>query len=207
MRVLADFLQLLNKDADGVRTAARYVEGNNVDRWVNDVALWVDQGGILVPVGSTNRLPVEGPVTAAQGAPAQDAAAWPMRLTGASVPDGQPLPVKQVQALPAGTNLIGNVGLRGTRITTAPVSGNKTITTSPAALFAGASKLTDRGYLYFENPSSTICRIGGSGISPTVGRRVMPGDAVTILFEPVTNPDIFVCTESGSITGIAEEGK
>ena len=55
---MTDFAQALNRDLNFVKTSARY--DTDISKWVNDSALWVvGSGGILVPVGETNPMPVQ----------------------------------------------------------------------------------------------------------------------------------------------------
>mgnify|MGYP000861728133 CR=1 FL=1 len=98
-----------------------------------------------------------------------------------------PLPVKVQTELPAGAQIIGSVKLAGSYATidSAPVTGAKTVTTTAAEIFAGASRLANRYFMAIYNTdSSTIVYIGGSGVTTSTGFPIKPGDCVEFQFNP-----------------------
>jgi len=92
----------------------------------------------------------------------------------------------------AGTELFtdanpGSMKLAGSYATidSAPVTGAKTVTTTAAEIFAGASRLANRYFMAIYNTdSSTIVYIGGSGVTTSTGFPIKPGDCVEFQFNP-----------------------
>lgn len=68
----------------------------------------------------------------------------------------------------------------------APVVGAKTVTTTAAEVFAGASKLASRYQLAIYNESSLPIYVGPSGVTTANGFPVLPGDSVIIKIDPYT---------------------
>lgn len=96
-----------------------------------------------------------------------------------------------------------NVALMGSyaTITTAPVAGAKTVSTTAAELFAGASRLSGRYAMMVYNEGTTPVYWGGSSsVTTSTGFPLLPGDSVTFNFNPsVATPIYFIGTANTSV--------
>jgi len=79
-------------------------------------------------------------------------------------------------------------------ISTAPVTGAKTVSTTVAELFAGASRLANRYAMTVYNEGTTPVYWGGSSsVTTSTGFPLLPGDSVTFNFNPsVATPIYFI---------------
>ncbi len=85
------------------------------------------------------------------------------------------------------------VTLSGTKVVeSAPVTGIKTVTSTVAEVFAGASRKANR--------SKLVIRIGGSGITDTIGQSLEPGASVEIDFSPSTAVPIYAVSTAGNVS-------
>lgn len=121
------------------------------------------------------------------------------------------------EELPAGANQIGAVK-QGTaaaetapwpvkqtdRIAAAPVVGAKTISTSAAELFAGASRLANRISMTVYNESTTTVYFGPAGVTTATGFPLLPGDSVTFQFRPSTATAIYGIGAASSAVRVVE---
>src|SRR3972149_5918892 len=77
--------------------------------------------------------------------------------------------VEVIAELPAGSQIIGEVGLDTTAVT---------VGTSAVAL--PASTLTDRKTIFLQNNSNTTIYLGGSAVTTADGIKVLKGDSFSI---------------------------
>ena len=81
-----------------------------------------------------------------------------------------------------------------------PVSGEKTVTSTAAAVFAGASALSGRKMMILRNLDPVLrCRIGSSSITQRTGLILEPGATLEIAFNPATAIPIYAISEGASI--------
>ena len=85
-------------------------------------------------------------------------------------------------------------------IKAAPVVGVKTVTTSAAEVFAGASRLANRYLMAVTNESSQIIYWGPSGVTVANGFCLYPGDTHIFRFSPaVATPVYMIAAASAQI--------
>jgi hypothetical protein len=99
------------------------------------------------------------------------------------------------------------VQLSGTKVVeSAPVTGIKTVTSTVAEVFAGFSRKANRSKLIIRNLHPAVAiRIGGSGITDTIGQSVEPGASVEIDFSPSTAVPIYAVSTAGNVSvGVLE---
>jgi len=94
------------------------------------------------------------------------------------------------------------VQLSGTKVVeSAPVTGIKTVTSTVAEVFAGASRKANRSKLVIRNLHRAVAiRIGGSGITDTIGQSLEPGASVEIDFSPSTTVPIYAVSTAGNVS-------
>ncbi len=94
------------------------------------------------------------------------------------------------------------VALSGTKVVeSAPVTGIKTVTSTVAEVFAGTSRKANRSKLVIRNLHQSIpIRIGGSGITDTIGQSLEPGASVEIDFSPSTAVPIYAVSTAGNVS-------
>ena len=94
------------------------------------------------------------------------------------------------------------VQLSGTKVVeSAPVTGIKTVTSTVAEVFAGSSRKANRSKLIIRNLHPAVAiRIGGSGITDTIGQSVEPGASVEIDFSPSTAVLIYAVSTAGNVS-------
>ena len=94
------------------------------------------------------------------------------------------------------------VTLSGTKVVeSAPVTGIKTVTSTVAEVFAGSSRKANRSKLVIRNLHQAVAiRIGGSGITDTVGQSLEPGASVEIDFSPSTAVPIYAVSTAGNVS-------
>ena len=96
----------------------------------------------------------------------------------------------------------GQVTLSGTKVVeSAPVTGIKTVTSTVAEVFAGSSRKANRSKLVIRNLHQAVAiRIGGSGITDTIGQSLEPGASVEIDFSPSTVVPIYAVSTAGNVS-------
>ena len=94
------------------------------------------------------------------------------------------------------------VTLSGTKVVeSAPVTGIKTVTSTVAEVFAGSSRKANRSKLIVRNLHPAVAiRIGGSGITDTIGQSLEPGASVEIDFSPSTAVPIYAVSTAGNVS-------
>ena len=94
------------------------------------------------------------------------------------------------------------VQLSGTKVVeSAPVTGIKTVTSTVAEVFAGSSRKANRSKLIIRNLHPAVAiRIGGSGITDTIGQSLEPGASVEIDFSPSTVVPIYAVSTAGNVS-------
>jgi len=94
------------------------------------------------------------------------------------------------------------VQLSGTKVVeSAPVTGIKTVTSTVAEVFAGSSRKANRSKLVIRNLHQAVAiRIGGSGITDTIGQSLEPGTSVEIDFSPSTTVPIYAVSTAGNVS-------
>jgi len=94
------------------------------------------------------------------------------------------------------------VTLSGTKVVeSAPVTGIKTVTSTVAEVFAGSSRKANRSKLIIRNLHPAVAiRIGGSGITDTIGQSLEPGASVEIDFSPSTVVPIYAVSTAGNVS-------
>jgi hypothetical protein len=109
----------------------------------------------------------------------------------------------EIQAVKA-NQLSGDqkVQLSGTKVVeSAPVTGIKTVTSTVAEVFAGSSGKANRSKLVIRNLHQAVAiRIGGSGITDTIGQSLEPGASVEIDFSPSTTVSIYAVSTAGNVS-------
>ena len=119
-------------------------------------------------------------------------------------PDGQPISTTEgklaVRAAELETKIEAVRVLLNTTIKAAPVVGVKTVTTSAAEVFAGASRLANRYLMAVTNESSQIIYWGPSGVTVANGFCLYPGDTHIFRFSPaVATPVYMIAAASAQI--------
>ena len=85
-------------------------------------------------------------------------------------------------------------------IKSAPETGAKTITTTAAEVFAGASRLANRYQMTIQNVGTLIIYIGGAYVTTANGFPLLPGDSITLSFKPdVATPIYAISTGSCAV--------
>ena len=92
----------------------------------------------------------------------------------------------------------------GNVIKVAPVAAAKTVTTTAASLFAGASKLASRYAMNVYNESSVPVYWGPSGVTTATGSPLLPGDGITLGFAPATAVDIYFIAAASAAVRVVE---
>lgn len=94
------------------------------------------------------------------------------------------------------------VALSGTKVVeSAPVTGIKTVTSTVAEVFAGSSRKANRSKLVIRNLHQAVAiRIGGSGITDTIGQSLEPAASVEIDFSPSTTVPIYAVSTAGNVS-------
>lgn len=86
-------------------------------------------------------------------------------------------------------------------VTSAPVTGTKTVTSTVAELFAGSSRKANRRRMIVRNlhPSVPI-RVGGSNITDQIGQLLEPGASVELDFHPNLAVPIYGVSVAGNVS-------
>ena len=117
-----------------------------------------------------------------------------IQVGDAPVDESNPVPVN------------GNVQLTGSYATidSAPVVGVKTVTTTAAELFAGASRLANRYVMIVYNESSVPVCWGPSGVTTSSGFPLLPQDSAVFQFSPSTSTAIYFIASSSASVRVVE---
>lgn len=81
--------------------------------------------------------------------------------------------------------------LKNRSIKSAPVTGVKTVTTTAADVFAGASKLASRYTMVIQNKGTVPIYWGGSTVTVSNGIEILPGDVYRFTFDPTVVTAIY----------------
>lgn len=82
-------------------------------------------------------------------------------------------------------------------LTDEPVTGQKTIDDSASPLYAEASPLPGRRQLTAYNDGDHTVYVGGAGVNSQTGFPVLPGQSVTVHFDPEVYVPLYAVTEPG----------
>jgi len=89
-------------------------------------------------------------------------------------------------------------------IDSAPVVGAKTVSTTAAELFAGASRLANRYAMIVYNESSVPVYWGASGVTTATGFHLLPQDSVVFQFSPSVVTAIYFIAASSAAVRVVE---
>lgn len=89
-------------------------------------------------------------------------------------------------------------------IDSAPVVGAKTVSTTAAELFAGASRLVGRYTMIVYNESSVPVYWGPSGVTTSTGFPLLPQDSVVFQFNPSVATAIYFIAGSNAAVRVVE---
>lgn len=117
-------------------------------------------------------------------------------------PNGEPMftvqnpgVVKVDDANPVKVQLSGtNLALRQTIVT-----GAKTVVSTAAEIFAGASRLDNRHAMVVTNTGADIVYIGAVGVTTSNGFPLVPQDTLRIEFDPTSSVGVFACTSGTNV--------
>ncbi len=108
--------------------------------------------------------------------------------------------VRISQDAPGITNAVAITQHKG-RISSAPVTGVKTVTTVVAELFAGASRKAGRSRLTVRNRDAALrIRIGPATITDTTGFGVDPGAVLELDIDPAADVPFYAVSEAGNVS-------
>ena len=86
------------------------------------------------------------------------------------------------------------------RISSAPVVGVKTVTSTAAEIFAGASRKVGRSVLMIRNRSFAVrIRVGPSTVTDTTGWGIEPEAVLVLGFDPAADVPIYAVSEAGNV--------
>lgn len=89
-------------------------------------------------------------------------------------------------------------------IKSAPVVGAKTITTTAAEIFAGASRLTNRYAMIVYNESSVPIYWGPSSVTTSNGFTLLPQDSIVFQFNPAVATAVYFVANSNATVRVVE---
>lgn len=89
-------------------------------------------------------------------------------------------------------------------IKSAPVVGAKTVTTTAAEIFAGASRKSGRYLMSVYNESNVIVYWGPSSVTTSNGYPLLPGDSVVFRFDPSVATAIYFVAASNASVRVVE---
>jgi hypothetical protein len=87
-----------------------------------------------------------------------------------------------------------NLALRQTIVT-----GAKTVVSTAAEIFAGASRLDNRHAMVVTNTGADIVYIGAVGVTTSNGFPLVPQDTLRIEFDPTSSVGVFACTSGPNV--------
>jgi hypothetical protein len=161
-------------------------------------------GEVEVKNDSGNPLNVQGAVTLGAGSMAIGSVSVTSIAAGTNnIGD---VDVLTLPALPAGTNSIGKVEVskQPATIQAPPVAGAKTVSTTAAELFAGASRLTNRYTMSVYNESSSTVYWGPSGVTTVSGYPLLPGDSIIFNFDRATAVAVYFIAAASAAVRVVE---
>jgi len=128
-------------------------------------------GTMWVPVSTQNRLPVDAAVSGT------------------------------VDVSDRADRQLGKVALSGSNLALRQtiVTGAKTVTSTAAEIFAGASRLSGRHAMVITNAGADIVYIGASGVTTSNGFPLFPQDTLRIEFDPTSSVGVFACTSGPNV--------
>lgn len=122
--------------------------------------------------------------------------------------DGKPIPQTWNPRTAAYEAIHGDGGAMAfsptTIIRAAPVPGAKTITTTAASLFAGASAVAGRYQMTVYNDGAVPVFWGGSGVTVGTGFPLFPGDFMVFHFAPTIAVPIFFIASASTPVRVVE---
>lgn len=86
----------------------------------------------------------------------------------------------------------------------APSVGVKTVSTTAAEIFAGASRLTGRYMLAIYNDSDNVVYWGPSGVTANTGFPLFPGDTQVFRLSPTVETPVFCVAGASSSVRVVE---
>jgi hypothetical protein len=89
-------------------------------------------------------------------------------------------------------------------IKSAPVAGAKTVTTTAAELFAGASRLANRYALLINNESGLPIYVGPAGVTTASGYPIQPGDSLALTLSPTVATAIYAISTGSAAVRVLE---
>lgn len=89
-------------------------------------------------------------------------------------------------------------------VKSAPVVGAKTVTSTAAEVFAGASRLAGRYTMQIHNDSANTIYWGGSGVLTTNGMPIYAGDTTTLVFDKATATAVYLIAAQTSTVRVVE---
>lgn len=93
------------------------------------------------------------------------------------------------------------------RLSSAPVTGAKTVTATAAEVFAGASRKAGRSRLAIRNLDPAVrIRVGPSGVTDTTGYGIEPRAMAEIDIDPLADVPIYAISEAGYVSVEVFEG-
>ena len=87
-----------------------------------------------------------------------------------------------------------NLALRQTIVT-----GSKTVVSTAAEIFAGASRLDNRHAMVITNTGADIVYIGAVGVTTSNGFPIFQQDTLRIEFDPTSSVGVFACTSGPNV--------
>ncbi len=79
------------------------------------------------------------------------------------------------------------------------VTGAKTVVSTAAEIFAGASRLSGRHAMVITNTGADIVYIGAVGVTTSNGFPLFPQDTLRIEFDPASSVEVFACTSGPNV--------
>ena len=196
------FTQKISEDAAGRKHVSIGQTRDGKDEWITPVTMWEKNklSGLYLPPGFLPDDDVAMPRVKVQLPGSENFA---KDLTIQEVTSELELVKAELQAIKA-NQLSGDqkVTLSGTKVVeSAPVTGIKTVTSTVAEVFAGSSRKANRSKLVIRNLHQAVAiRIGGSGITDTIGQSLEPGASVEIDFSPSTTVSIYAVSTAGNVS-------
>jgi len=85
-------------------------------------------------------------------------------------------------------------------ISSAPVTGKKTVTSVSAEIFAGAARKSGRSKLIIRNKSDSLAiKIGGADVTDTNGFSIEPGAMMELDINPLVDVPIYAVSTAGDV--------